>query len=326
MNRLFFYFPLVVLFYLLTGCGYQPIRNQQDSVLYSVSEHSNNVIERYAPHFLIHDNHNTHNRIGKPSARLNKWNEEEIFIDVQHPTLYHAVDTFTTDRDSYTNYIYRIHFPGTPFSLIPFYLTSGNNPGLIVIITLNSDGKPVLVTNLHTCGCYLAIIPTSFLPKDAFPDNWGYGTLRIYGERLPPLLNYGSLSEPALLFTIRPDTHRIMGVELVDKKELTTGRFNTASLFPADMADLEKIPLADGTTSFFYQNDILAGHVKDSMKVWESLLLSVISLDLFVGTDKKYDFNFQTTNNFYTSLKPWNRISSDMRDFKRFLQFWGWKL
>jgi len=54
--------------------------------------------------------------------------------------------------------------------------------------------------------------------------------------------------------------------------------------------------------------------------------MSWMALDLFVGTDKIYDPNGQSQNQFYTSLKPWNRNKSDMNHFARFLEFRGWKL
>jgi len=54
--------------------------------------------------------------------------------------------------------------------------------------------------------------------------------------------------------------------------------------------------------------------------------LSLFSLDFFVGTDKVYSDCRETSNPFYTSLKPWNRKASDMWNFTEFLEFWGWRL
>jgi hypothetical protein len=62
------------------------------------------------------------------------------------------------------------------------------------------------------------------------------------------------------------------------------------------------------------------------VKLWESLFLSLISMDMFVGADKVYADPRETGNPFYTSLKFWNRNSSDMWNFPGFLQFWGWRL
>ena len=92
------------------------------------------------------------------------------------------------------------------------------------------------------------------------------------------------------------------------------------------MASLGEIPLNGTKTSFYHDRGPLKGHVKGSVKPWETLLLSLVSQDLFVGTDKVYGDSEITENPFYTSLKPWNRNSSDMWNFADFLEFWGWRL
>jgi hypothetical protein len=56
------------------------------------------------------------------------------------------------------------------------------------------------------------------------------------------------------------------------------------------------------------------------------IFMSLISLDLFVGSDKIYADPAVSGNPFYTSLKPWRRDDSDMWDFPRFLAYWGWGL
>jgi hypothetical protein len=71
---------------------------------------------------------------------------------------------------------------------------------------------------------------------------------------------------------------------------------------------------------------VLKGHVKGAVKPLETLFMSLISLDLFVGADKAYVDTSQTENPFYTSLKPWRRKDSDMWDFFGFLWYWGWRL
>ena len=51
---------------------------------------------------------------------------------------------------------------------------------------------------------------------------------------------------------------------------------------------------------------------------------------IYVDTDNPVIYylkrNFATKNHLYTSLKPWNRNESDMWNFARFLEFWGWRL
>jgi hypothetical protein len=118
-----------------------------------------------------------------------------------------------------------------------------------------------------------------------------------------------------------------MDLEIIGKQELQDSRrFNViyADFKPA--RGLEKIPLDGGYTSFYHRKGLLKGYVKGSVKPWESIFLSLLSLDFFVGTDKVYADHREFDNPFYTSLKPWNRSASDMWNFAAFLEFWGWRL
>ncbi len=66
--------------------------------------------------------------------------------------------SFSTTKDTYTNFIYRIHFPEVPFDWCNLNITTGKNPGLLIIYTVDPTDKLVLITTVHTCGCYLAFI------------------------------------------------------------------------------------------------------------------------------------------------------------------------
>ena len=92
------------------------------------------------------------------------------------------------------------------------------------------------------------------------------------------------------------------------------------------MGHLEKLSTNSGNTSFYHSDGVLKGHVKGSVKPLETLFMSLISLDFFVGTDKIYADAAETGNPFYTSLKPWRRNDSDMWNFATFLNYWGWRL
>jgi len=130
-----------------------------------------------------------------------------------------------------------------------------------------------------------------------------------------------------LLIYLRPGVHRVMDIAVVDEGTIRKSPHFTiipASLKP--IQELERIPIDSGTTSFYYNKGVLKGHVKGSVKPWESIFMSLLSLDFFVGTDKIYADRKETDNPFYTSLKPWNREASDMWDFATFLKFWGWRL
>ena len=49
------------------------------------------------------------------------------------------------------------------------------------------------------------------------------------------------------------------------------------------------------------------------------------ALDWRIGEDKKLGKNEDDGIRFYTSLKPWSRRASDLRNFKTFLRYWEWK-
>jgi hypothetical protein len=170
-----------------------------------------------APLFRIHHHDEAHNRIGTPTVTFDGDGDEIVSVSPGKPTIYTQSRTFVTDKGRYLNLIYRIHFQKIPFRLFPFHLTAGKNVGLFVIITLNDKQKPVLVTTVHTCGCYMASIPTTNLPEASRPDDWPSNTVPVYGETLPSILPYDTIANPRLLVTIRPDVHRVMNLEIVDQ-------------------------------------------------------------------------------------------------------------
>ncbi|UCD89605.1 MAG: hypothetical protein JSW04_14535 [Desulfobacterales bacterium] len=325
--RFSFFVILFVLLTLISCAHHQKLPEETIHTIYAVNHGDDSPLHRYAPLFLTYDHQSEYNRIGRASAMYDDQGDEHIFVDSQHPTIYHLTRRFTTKKKSYTNFIYRVHFPKIPFSLIPFNLTAGRNIGLIVVITIDSQQKPVLVTTVHTCGCYLAIVPTSYLPREALPLNWKRMSIKVYGEKLPGNLDYSKANHTKLLIHLRPEVHRVMNLEIVAKQDVQgPGNINVMEMALAPMERLEAIPLGDGTTSFYHQDGILKGHVKGSVKPLESMLLSLPSLDFFVGTDKIFGNRKKTGNPFYTSLKPWNRKASDMWNFAEFLEFWGWRL
>ncbi len=185
----------------------------------------------------------------------------------------------------------------------------------------------MLFTTVHACGCYLAIIPTTYLSDNSFPINWKEEPIKVYGEKLPWRLEYTDQDKPKILVHLRPGVHRVMNLEIIEEHDVKNRRDFQKIISPlAQMNELETIPIDGKTTSFYYKKGLLKGHVKGSIKLWESIFLSPISLDLFVGADKVYGDTKVTKNSFYTSLKPWNKNSSDMWNFTRFLKFWGWRL
>jgi hypothetical protein len=312
---------------LLWGCAHhQPLPEESRHWVYQARGAGQPIVERWAPAFVAYGHSDPFNRIGQPTVRLANDGDKEIYVDPQTPVIYYMERPFSTEKASYTNLIYRVHFPEVPFSLIPFNLTAGKNVGLLVVVTLDRRGRPVLVTSVGTCGCYKAIVPTEYLARDAFPADWVAEPLDIYGEHLPPILKFTGIADPRILVFLRPGVHRVMDLAVRDASDLAADRFRVVAMRVEAMDRLERLPADGGTTSFYHDAGVLKGHVKGSVKPWETLFMSLISLDLFVGTDKAYADTSRTGNPFYTSLKPWRRQDSNMWDFVRFLRYWGWRL
>ncbi|MGD9039248.1 MAG: hypothetical protein PVH82_06415 [Desulfobacteraceae bacterium] len=319
---------VAVVVLILSGCAYSQ-KGIHDPIhtIYLSHDEADSLVNRFAPVFLIYNHREPHNRIGLPSATFDARGNEKIYVDHKRPAIYHMTRQFSTKNGTYINLIYRVHFSEIPFSLIPFHISAGKNVGLMVIITLDAFQRPLLVTTVGTCGCYAAIVPTSYLPPDALPLDWKNEPLEVYGEKLPYRLDYGKLKVPRLVIHLRSEVHRIMHLEPMEEERLRNSeRFTIikAPLIPIE--NLEHIPINGEKTSFYHDRGPLKGHVKGSVKLWETLFLSLVSQDLFVGTDKVYGDSEITENPFYTSLKPWNRNSSDMWNFDDFLEFWGWRL
>lgn len=314
--------------WLLSGCAhYQPPPQESELWVYKTDGSGTRAAENWAPAFVAYDHAERFNRIGRPVVRDERDGNQSVTIDTQTPVAYFMRRTFTTDKATYTNLIYRVHFPKIPFSLIPFNLSAGKNVGLIVVVTLNADNQPLLVTTVHTCGCYKAIVPTQYLPREDFPVDWSGQGVDVYGEHLPALLKFEGIQRPQILVYLRPDVHRVMDLGVRDVRDLSAEPFRTVPMPVEPMEALDHLPAESGTTSFYYPEGVLmSGHVKGALKPWETLLLSLISLDPFVGTDKAYADSDLTGSTFYTSLKPWRREDSDMWHFARFLHYWGWRL
>ncbi|MFN2365157.1 MAG: hypothetical protein ABR523_01690 [Desulfurivibrionaceae bacterium] len=285
-----------------------------------VPERNDTILNRYAPVFLVEENRKNYNRIGTPAARLDDSGEEVIYVDTGEASVYAMTQEFATDRDGYTNLIYRIHFPQTPLP----HLTAGWNVGLLVYVTLNSEEEPVLITTLHTCGCYLAFIPTGNLPEGAKPDDWPEQEQTVYGQSLPVVVEKDSPGE-RLIIKISGATHRVTDLDYADPSRFD--RINRIPLHLNPMDALNRLPIPDdGATSFFETEGFRKGLVKGSRKPLEMTLMGWWAFDPHVGVDKALGPPDETGATMYTSLKFWNRDKSNIWYFRRFLDYWGWDL
>ncbi|MCF6251364.1 MAG: hypothetical protein L3J75_08860 [Methylococcaceae bacterium] len=288
---------------------------------------NDSLVNLYMPVFVIENHKKRYNLIGTASAIANETNDQTVYINPQKATVYTQTRVFKTRKNSYTNLVYRIHFEKIPGGFIPFYLGQGKNSGLIVIITLNNLNKPILYTTVHTCGCYLAFVPTSYMPTDGFPINWDRRLQSVDFESLPGLLEYDETlpNREKTMILIRDGSHRVKDIWLLPPESLK--KFKTSKVHILPLESLKKLPLKQHKTiSFFETTGSRIGYVKGSYKIRERLLMSWWAFDSRIGEDKVFGKDKNDGILFYTSLKPWAREQSDMRDFSSFLKYWGWEL
>lgn len=309
---------------LASGCAaVREIKADDKPLAYAAAERSSaELAARFSPIFLVHSARAEYNRIGAPTAKI-AGGDEKIYVDVSAPAIYWEARDFSTASGEYVNFVYRVHYPETPGNLYPFMLTSGSNMGHLVVVTMDKkSGEPALVSQTHTCGCYLAIMATDNLDAGKLPADWKPGLMDVYGESLPALLTYKGVPSPRLLFEVRPGDHRVMDARVIsdpqDGQAPSGAAWAEAKLRP--MSDLKSLKGENGATTSLYDP---SGFVKGSFKPWETLFMGWWALDLRVGSDKEYG---NPDNRFYTSLKFWARKDSDMNDFPGFLKYWGWRL
>ncbi len=317
----------LILFVALVGCSTpKKLTPTLDTSLAYVSGQGKSDLHRFAP-VIVTPGKLAHNRIGDVVATQTKGQKPHISINPDNPIFYTLEQEFRTETQTYRNLIYRFHFAYVPFSLIPFYLTSGENVGLMVIVTLNALSQPVLITTVHTCGCYFAITATNYLPKSAWPDNWTHEQ-SVFGEVLPGILHFPvtEFHDARPVIYLRPDTHRVINISIEHVNSLKdVYHVQTINFKPINM--LKQLPLEDGTSiSFYHESGFHKGYVKEAFKPWEFFLMSWWALDWHVGVDKEYGPKEQTGTVFYTSLKPWAREDSNLWNFEKFLRHWGWRL
>jgi len=313
---------LVLLLLGLAACVAAPKPAPMEAARHYLPERGDRLLNRLAPAFWVEQYQDDYNRPGAARAS----SPDAVFIDPDSPVMYVEERHFSTARGDYTNLLYRVHFKEIPCGWSPYYLGAGKNIGLFVVVTLDAGGRPLLFTTVHTCGCYLAFIPTSNLPRQERPTGWKTDRQSVYGENLPAELNYAGASpdQRRVQIRLRPGSHRVMDVWLAPTAESPQSA-TTISLQPLD--DLKRLPLKNGdTTSFYETSGSRAGHVKGSFKPRERLLMSWWTLAWTIGQDKYLGADKNDGPVFYTSLQPWARDASDMRDFAAFLHYWGWGL
>jgi len=268
------------------------------------------------------------NRPGALELSRNESDAISLRIDPTRPTLYADVREFKAQSgNTYRNLIYRAHFERVPNSFKPFHVTAGLNGGLFFIITIDNDDQPLLLTTVHSCGCYLAFLPTDQFDAVSLPPNWPVEQQEVFEETLPAVLRLPDDADPGyrLVISLRSGTHRVAEAVYENLRSASSSREqltrNVMALTP--LKSLTDLPLGKDDRASAFDN---RGYLRNAGKPLERLFMSWWALDLQVGVDKRLGQSRDDGQPFYTSLKYWDRDASDMRAFGDFLAYWGFKL
>lgn len=283
-------------------------------------------LEQYAPIILVEDYDESYNRVGEPSARFDKKGDEEIYVDPSKPVYFTDVMPWESESARYTNLVYRVHFEMSKGNENSTDGGKGMNTGMLVIVTLDESDKPLYVNVVQTCGCFHALLPTTYLPREDYAEGWDPEALYVYGEKLPGLVAYPEEENPDVrpVVFLRDGSHRMADIDVAtiasvrDQYELIA-----ATAKPIDA--LEHLKLGDGETSFYFEEGKNKGLVKGAYKRKEAILLGLVVGDTHVGQDRKFGSAEEVPRGFYTTIKPGEKEESEMWDYRGFLEHNGWK-
>ncbi len=279
------------------------------------------LMAQLAPCIVVQKANRSYNRVARPKA-YEENGRIKLKMDPNDPVMFAEMRQFTTPKDTYSNYIYRVHFKKTPL----FHMQSGLNTGLFVIVTCDSYDKPILVTTVSTSGRSVTFYPTNNIHKHClpyqfwtlYPENRGNKPNTIY---VPQVLDEGKIT----LF-VSKDMHKIESVFYQDYRILDMKK-KRCEIPVEPLENLEHLNLNGKEVSMYYIKSADGfGYVRQSAKPFEFFLMSWWTFDPRIGSDKILGATGDKNPRFYTTIKPWARKQSDMRDYHRFLMYWGWNL
>ena len=161
-----------------------------------------------------------------------------------------------------------------PLDWTSINLTAGENPGILIIYTQDAKGTLLLITTVHTCGCYLAFLPTMAMPHDAVPADWSSERQSVYGYSLPSRLDLSTAETgDQAVFTLESETHRISDVNIADNSTRQSHP-QKVPMTVQPMLHLYALPYRNETLSFFEMAGARRGYVKNNTKILEKLLIS----------------------------------------------------
>lgn len=282
----------------------------------------------FAPIWIAPGAERDFNRVGTPvAAPGDSWigSGVAIRVDPDRPTVYaSARDERIGERDV-IQLVYRVHFTRIPWSWSWHFFEAHRNAGLFALVTLDAHTlEPLLVTTVHTCGCYLAVVPTAAFPAAALPHDWQPDRQRVFGKSLPARIAPPEPGVSRIAIALEPGSHRVVDVDV--RADVPANGARPLAL--ADLDALRTLRAEDGSVhSFYYASGPLKGHVKGAWNPLEGLtIFGLVALDPSVGMDKELGDPAQTGTPFYTQISFWKQGASRLDRFGALLAGRGFRL
>lgn len=127
-----------------------------------------------------------------------------IEVEPLRPVVYERLAHTVVDGRVLLQLVYTLWFPERPASG-PTDLLAGALDGVIVRITLDTEGRPILLDTIHACGCYHLFFPSSRLrtrPGAPTDEEWAFAPATL-PDAAPPA---------RLVVRIASRTHYVLGV------------------------------------------------------------------------------------------------------------------
>ena len=285
------------------------------------------ALECNAPTIRVREGELDYNRIGTPELYSGWIWRVKARVNPERPALFVERREDTLGGRPVHQLVYRFHFEKIPLRLSRYFFEAHRNPGLMVLVTLDAEtGDALFVSAVHTCGCYLAIVPTDAVDPAWLPEGWSE-TRRIYGQELPGRLPAADVAR-GVRVTLESRSHRVSAIEAGTAPGAGAGRRVELPLVPMSRLDDLAIDGRQGARgSFFYTAGPLRGHVRGAWNPMEGLTaFGLLSLDPTVGMDKKFGDPEVTGTRFYTLLPFWLHEASRLDRMDSLLRALGYRL
>ena len=263
------------------------------------------LLLRHSPVFVVRGSEDAVNKVGTPEIR-NEAGRDRVLVNPATPGVYGEVRRDRIGAVPVLQLVYRVHFQAVPFASKVFY-EAHRNSGVLAIVTLSERTRqPIFFTTVHTCGCFLALLPTDRLPEEVLPAKWPRTVKRVTGKTLPAIVKYPRLGHGRLAVRLEPKTHRVEWIGTT----AATANIPRALAPVRPMAELHRLKIVGGEGrrgSFFHTSGAFRGYVRGAWSPIEGLTAGVLLLDPMLGSDKDFGDPEITSTRFYTSLWPWER-------------------